>query len=456
MNIAGSAHRAQVSVHRDRLLRLFDRPKFAKIVGNHRMNRWVTKLRAWFPGTWPLVIGVVGSNGKGSTAAMIHSILSQTGALVGRYTSPHFVDFRERIRIGSVDVTDPQLGSALDWLDQQLELGSDIESADPTTAFECFTVVAMFVFLSSKVDAIVAEAGMGGRLDPTRSLDPTVVAFTSVDLEHTDVLGNTLEQIALEKAQIARFGSTLWLGAALSPAVVREVELFCGRTGVVVRQTPRCVPTATELGQCVDLTVSGRTLRQVFVPLHGRFQARNAALAANVAMDVMQRLWRVSELDATGAVYSGLAHTSWPGRLQRVWRSPPVVVDVGHSVDGINEAALGMVELAAGRPIHVVLGVSYNKPLIPIVEAAVSAAYAVYCTRARHRGAPEELILQAAQAAAPTKPAFSFPDVATALACAMAVANGDDGWVWVAGGFFLAAEASAILQGVELDVDLFY
>ncbi|NUN13455.1 MAG: hypothetical protein HUU55_07455 [Myxococcales bacterium] len=420
------------------------------------MTRWIDRLRDRFPSTWPPVIGVVGSNGKGSTAAMVHSILSQVLHNVGRYTSPHFFDFRERIRVGSADVTDSELGLALDWLDRQMKSAADDKDSDPTTAFECFTVLALFVFLHAQVDTIVAEAGMGGRLDPTGCLHPAAVAFSSVDLEHTEVLGVTLEQIALEKAAIAHPGATLWLGA-MPKDIVDVVRSFCAFSQVIVRQAPFCdKPVLGDSGQKMDIVVGDRMLPGVFVPLLGSFQAQNASLAANVAVDVLQRLWQVSETRCVDAVYRGLAATSWPGRMQLVCQTPPVVVDVGHSPDAVSQAALGVVELAHKRPIHVVLGVSANKPFAQIVAAVVPAAHSFYCTRARHRGAAEDLILQTVREMSPQKPAVSFPSVAAALEHAIYAAINDNGIVWVAGGFFLAAEATAVLRGVELDMELFY
>lgn len=252
MNIVDSGPRTLATIHRDRLLQLYRRPKFGKRVGNHRMTRWIDRLRDRFPSTWPPVIGVVGSNGKGSTAAMVHSILSQVLHNVGRYTSPHFFDFRERIRVGSADVTDSELGLALDWLDRQMKSAADDKDSDPTTAFECFTVLALFVFLHAQVDTIVAEAGMGGRLDPTGCLHPAAVAFSSVDLEHTEVLGVTLEQIALEKAAIAHPGATLWLGA-MPKDIVDVVRSFCAFSQVIVRQAPFCdKPVLGDSGQKME------------------------------------------------------------------------------------------------------------------------------------------------------------------------------------------------------------
>jgi dihydrofolate synthase / folylpolyglutamate synthase len=437
----------------DAVARLIARPKFGSGVGLHRMERLLAPILASDWGRSLSAIKVTGSNGKGSVARLAASILTELGLSTGLYTSPHLLRFNERIECDGQAIPDDALEAALtafladeqrmlrDWPDEQVG------------AFEAFTCIAMRRYAERRPQALVLEAGIGGRLDATRAIPGDVVALTSVDLEHTDILGATVELIAYDKADLCPEGGTLVVGA-LTPDLRRRLDAYARLRRLeliawddvgnidAVRLSPD--------GMTADLTLFGVPLNAVAFSLIGEHQIVNALVAAGAVRRRLERDGRTVAADDFAAAFRrAVAAARWPGRLERINADPPVFIDVGHTPEAMGSTLAALPRLAGGRKVLMVCGVSYNKNADGIVAALVPHADEMICTRAHHRGGDPRRVAQAAKAARPDLPLTMADDLPQAMAQAIARARAADMPVLVVGGLFLAVEAAAILRGED-------
>lgn len=293
-------------------------------------------------------IHVTGSKGKGSTAAMCAAVLQEAGFRTGLYTSPHLLSFRERARVDGEMASPDDLVEGLRRVRQAAEAALEKGALDrELTFFEVTTAWAFELFRRKGVEVAAIEVGLGGRLDSTNLLQAPVAVVTTLELEHTELLGPTLQDIAREKAGI--FHPRAWgvSGAAEGPGL-EELRRQAFRQGVPLWELGKEVrllanTLESEREQLVSVETPEAKLEGLRLPLLGAFQARNAAVAV-AALHLFHR--------ATGlavppeAVRRGLARTRWPGRLERVAAAPPFYVDAAHTPESAMEV------VAALRALH--------------------------------------------------------------------------------------------------------
>jgi len=255
-------------------------------------------------------VQIAGTNGKGSTAAFLESILRAAGLRTGLFTSPHLCRFSERIRIDGREVDGERLGQ----LDEAVAA-----TGVPLTYFEISAVLAFLAFAEAGVDVAVLETGLGGRLDATTASHPLACAITSIALDHQDMLGNTIREIAYEKACIARPGMPLYLGPLPAEALA-EIERVAHETGSPLRRFG-----------------IGFVAPESPLALAGSHQSANAALAVALAQEIAASMGRVLQPES---VNRGLAETRWPGRLERV--ASDVLLDCAHNAEGAAALAAAM------------------------------------------------------------------------------------------------------------------
>jgi dihydrofolate synthase / folylpolyglutamate synthase len=357
---------------------------------------------------------IVGSNGKGSTAAMTAAVLQHSGRSVGLFTSPHLFALNERFRVDGEDISDEDLethwdrvAAATEAVGETLNLGG----------FEFLFLVAADWFVARGCASTVWEAGLGGRLDPVRLIAARRVALTSLDLEHTTLLGDTLEQIAREKIDAAPEGATLF---APSDIAVRETVAAYGASH---RLNVRFVSNDSAPAP----------------PLAGAHQRSNAALAVALARTIAPL--------SDDEVGQGLAATRWPGRLEVLDQAPLIVIDVGHTPAGV-AASLQAFEIMCGaRNGVLVCGASADKDAGALIGALAPAFSTIICASARHKGAPAATIAAFAASANPAAEVVIADSIADSRRLALAKARGTAGAIYVAGGLFLAAEFKAVHLG---------
>ena len=292
---------------------------------------------------------VAGTKGKGSTCAMLASILGAAGARCGLYTKPHLQSYRERIRVDGAAIAPCELAEAVDRMRRLVpELPPD--AGEPTT-FEVTTAMALDVFARRGCELAVVEVGLGGRLDATNATDPQVSVITSISYDHTAILGRTLGAIAAEKAGILRRGRRALL-AEQRPAARRALSRACREVGAICDVI---TPLATE------------------VPLAGAHQRQNAALAVAAAR-------ALAHVDAT-AIERGLERLRWPGRFEVVELGRPVVLDGAHNGASARAVAETLRTHASGQSISLVVGINRDKDARAVLRPLLALAECVWATQ---------------------------------------------------------------------------
>ena len=295
-------------------------------------------------------VHIAGTNGKGSTAAMLASILRAAGYTTGLFTSPYLERFAERMQVNGVPVPDAEFAAVCEAL-QPCIAAMD----DPPTEFELVTAAAMLWFRRRGCDVVVLEVGLGGRLDATNVIAaPACAVITNIGLDHTEILGDTLEQIAREKAGILKPG-TRAVSYPQTPEVRAVLHEICAQRGIPL--------TEADAATIVPLTdgVDGQTFTyrgaEYTLPLLGAHQLRNAAVALETVTALRARGWRIPD----AAVRAGLAQVRWPARFELLRRAPWFVLDGGHNPQCIEALVQNIDDYLKGRELTILTGVLGDK-----------------------------------------------------------------------------------------------
>jgi len=314
-------------------------------------------------------IHLTGTNGKTSTARMIDELLRGFGLRTGRYTSPHLTSVTERIVLDGLPVGDRTFVEAYRELVPYIEL-VDSRFDVPLSFFEIVTALAFAIFADAPVDVGVVEVGMGGTWDNTNVMDGEVAVVTPIDLDHTEYLGDTIEQIAGEKAGIIKAGSAAILAAQPVEAAKRlleraaEVGASVAREGLEFGVLDRQVAVG---GQLLTLQGLGGVYEQVFLPLHGAHQAQNAACALVAVEAFFGAGAETGQIDVE-IVRTAFATVRSPGRLEAVRSAPTVLVDSAHNPHGMAAAAAAIGEAFDFRRLVAVVGVLADKDVRGMLE----------------------------------------------------------------------------------------
>ncbi|MSQ06401.1 MAG: bifunctional folylpolyglutamate synthase/dihydrofolate synthase [Dehalococcoidia bacterium] len=405
-------------------------------------------------------IHVAGTKGKGSVAAICDSVLHAAGYRTGFYSSPHLHTFRERIRRDTQPLGEPEFAGLVEQLLPQARQVEAELGLGPVSLFEFMTGMAFQCYgqgygqgyAQDRVDFQTIEVGLGGRLDATNVVRPQVCVITSISLDHMAILGDTIAQIAGEKAGIIKPGAAVVV--ALQRAEALEVILaVCRESGVrpvIVGKDVTWTPAGSDItGQ--DVEVKGRLGDyQLRTPLLGAYQLENAA-AALAALEVLRELGHVIPDDA---IQQGFAAVSWPCRLEVLSRRPLVVADGAHNPYSMAALLESLPSYLDYRRLVVVAGFSRDKNVSEMVRLLARRAEVVYATRSRHprSAAPAALAAEFQSRGAQT---VECATVAEALAQALSQAKPGD-LVLGAGSLFVAAELREAVLGIppELYPDL--
>lgn len=313
-------------------------------------------------------IHIAGTNGKGSTAAMTASILQKAGYRVGLYTSPYIYRFNERMQINGEPISDSELAEITAWVKPKAQ-----SMEESPTEFELVSCIAFEYFMRNRCDIVVLEVGMGGALDSTNVIEaPEVGVITNIGLDHTDVLGKTVEEIALTKSGIFKTGSdaVIYRGA---PSVEAVFEKVCAEKNI---------PLTKANFEDLRLVSHGLT-GQVFdcgerkaleLPLLGDHQLHNAAVVLSIADRLIARGWEITEEN----IREGIRDTSWPGRFDVMQQDPLFIIDGGHNPQCIEALVKNIEDYLTDRKVIVLTGVLADKdyadmykPVMPLVQEFV-------------------------------------------------------------------------------------
>lgn len=313
-------------------------------------------------------VHIAGTNGKGSTAAMTASILRKAGFRTGLYTSPYIYRFHERIQVDGEQISDEDLVSITEYVKP---LADSMEECP--TEFELVCCIAFEYFKRKKCDIVVMEVGMGGEFDATNVIKtPEVAVITNIGLDHTDVLGSTVEQIALTKSGIFKEGGSavIYRGA---PSVEAVFEDVCQKKNVSLRKADFSGLKRLHhdlFGQTFDCG-HRKDLR---LPLLGDHQLHNAAVVLGVMDTLIEKGWNITEQN----IYDGMRDVSWPGRFDIVCRDPLFIIDGGHNPQCLEALIKNIQDYLTGRKVIALTGVLADKdyadmykPVLPLVQQFV-------------------------------------------------------------------------------------
>jgi dihydrofolate synthase/folylpolyglutamate synthase len=299
--------------------------------------------------TFPSV-HIAGTNGKGSTAAMLHRILCCAGYRTALYTSPHLVSFTERMRIGDEEITPDEVVALADEIWRRTEAANIL-----LTFFEIVTVMALVYFARRQVDLAVIEVGLGGRFDATNLVRSIVSVITTISKDHEAFLGSDIASIAREKAGIIKKGVPVVCGT-LPPEATEVIEEIAHKNQAASYRLGQNFTLKLKSNGAFDYKSAKWNLPDLTVALRGAHQIRNAGVATG-ALEVVDDRFPASEV----AIRSGLQNVSWPGRMEVILTDPTVIIDGAHNREGIDVLIDELRQLRGGRRIRMLFAVMEDK-----------------------------------------------------------------------------------------------
>jgi dihydrofolate synthase/folylpolyglutamate synthase len=420
-----SGMKAMKTKYRDAIRELYGLQKYGIKFGLSKTKLLLQRLGNPHQGRRFIHIG--GSNGKGSVAAMLESILRASGLKVGFYSSPHLVRFTERFRIDGSEI------APSDAADLAVEVMGHMDPKDPATFFEVATVMALACFARARTDIDIMEVGMGGRLDATNVIHPMVSVITNISLEHRAFLGKRLLDIAYEKAGIIKKGVDV-VTAVTQPPVIKQFESIC-----LERQAP-----LIRIGKDVRYRFQGSRLHYyglhrswggLELGLGGRFQPRNGALT----LAVTERLEDLGIMMTSQAIRKGLHSARWPARFHILSKDPTIIVDGAHNPAAVRALAETVKADFHYKRLILVMGIMEDKDIHAIMRVVVPQSDFVILTRPRYeRAAPPERLMPFATIFG--KRVEICGDIPQALDKAKKIADPKD-LIVICGSLFTAGEA---------------
>jgi len=383
-------------------------------------------------------VQIAGTNGKGSTAAMLDSVCRAAGIRTGLYTSPHLVSITERIKLGGAEISRENFAACATRVrDVSEQLLHDKRIEALPTFFEQLTAIALDAFRNARIDLAILETGLGGRLDSTTAANASIVAITQIALDHQEYLGNTIASIASEKAAIIRPGVRAVIARQLHPEALDVLLQRCQATGVapVSAGDSHTIEDITTAGRfCVTFGTGDDHYERVMLALRGRHQIENAAAAIRVA-----ELLRGAGFDVShSAIVTGLETAQHPGRLELIQHEPVFLIDGAHNPAGAESLRTYLDEFAS-RPLTLVFGAMRDKQLEQMGAILFPIADLLVLTKVQNpRSATAEMVEPIALRFARGE---VFRSDTSEEALQIALANTSrEGMICIAGSLYLAGE----------------
>ena len=380
-------------------------------------------------------VHVAGTNGKGSCAAMLASVLKEAGYRTGLYISPPLRRYNERLQVDGVDISDDDLIRAAQRVKEVCE-----QLGGTPIVFEVLTLMALWYFAERRCDFVVLEVGIGGKLDATNCIPaPATALIAQLGFDHTETLGSTIEEIAAQKGGIAKPGSQLVM-AEQEPAALRVVEQLCREQGcgftVADPERLQVLSTSPEGQRLRD-----RTYGELLLPLAGSHQVKNAANVLTVVEVLKGEGFAIPDR----AVRQGIESTVWPARFERLSRSPDFILDGGHNPQCVQAAVQALQDYYPGKKVVFLTGMMKDKDSAAMLAKMAEVAKAFVCLHAdseRAFGAQE-----LAREIEDTLGLAAYPAASAQEGCALAQRlAGEQGVVCALGSLYLAGEIRAVFH----------
>ena len=405
-------------------------PRFNGPPGLERMRELMARLGD--PQNGLGCVHVAGTNGKGSVSAMTASILREAGHRTGLFTSPYLEDFRERIQVNGELISPDGLGETAERVRRAAEGLS-------MTEFELVTAIGFCWFAQQGCDVVVLEVGLGGRFDATNVIPPPLcAAVTAIGLDHTQVLGHTLEQIAGEKAGILKPGSRAVISPDQPSQAAEVLEAVCRERGIPLRRA--VLPDGERNREDLRGSWFDWQGKELYIPLPGKHQIANAATALTVIENLREQGMGISDQ----TVERGLADTRWPGRLEVLREHPIILLDAAHNPAGVEVLCRHLDAHLSDRRLVTVMGMLADKDHRPSIRAVAGRSGRFFAAPPPSpRALPaEDIAREAAEVCGDVTPCA---DVPSALALVLAGLGAEDALL-VCGSIPLVGEARSFLR----------
>ncbi|MFZ0763673.1 MAG: cyanophycin synthetase [Bradyrhizobium sp.] len=431
---------------------MFDLPKYGKGICLARMAELLDALAIDRAKLQERSVAITGSNGKGSTAAFCASIGRAYGLRTGLFTSPHLFRVNERFQIDGAPIADPALNELVRRIGTTIDTVSR-KRCEQFGAFEAMFALACLYFQESDCEIMVFEAGIGGRYDPVRLLGSRTTAVASIDYEHVELLGHSLELIVSDKSDACASGGTIVYGENcrhLRAHIIeynrnRNVESLFVRDEVGISNE-----SIAAAGQSFDFAFRDHHFRSLEVALPGGFQLDNAAIATALFLRWLECArpgGAASRIEA--AARAGLRETRWPGRLETIAQAPLTVIDVGHTPDGIRQSLTALKQIYGEGGWILVIGVSVDKKTEEIAGALAPAFDTIICTSAHHKGSDPAALAGTMRELNPQARVEIAATIDQAFDASRTLAASLKRRIYVAGGLFTAIEFAAVARGLD-------
>jgi dihydrofolate synthase/folylpolyglutamate synthase len=388
-------------------------------------------------------IHIAGTNGKGSTSHMLAAVLHHAGYKTGLYTSPHLKDFRERIKVSTVgedNTSGLQLINESFVIEFTAKIRPLIETIEPSF-FEVTVAMAFAYFAAQRIDVAVVETGLGGRLDSTNVITPELSIITNIGWDHMNLLGNTLEKIAFEKAGIIKQRVPVVIGEELPETknvFYQKAEAMHAQLVAAQQYCSIAGSTETLTGLFVEAVSKSGNVYRIDCDLAGHYQISNIVTAVTACEMLQQQGWEITKETNEFALGHVVPITGLGGRWQVLQRQPYLILDVAHNTNGMEQVLQKITRCASHTHVHVVIGMVRDKDIGSVLRL-LPTAYDYYFTNAHlPRALPaNELLSQAAVFGLHGK---AFNDVNEAIAAALQAISSKDDIVLVCGSVFVVGE----------------
>ena len=364
----------KINTYKQSLASLYELRLFGTKLGLNNIHRLLELLGN--PQQRLVFYHIAGTNGKGSTAAILQALLRTTHRKVGLFTSPHLEDFRERIRINDRLIGRREVMDGLREIFPLLSRVSETSGCSHPTYFEAVTALACRYFEKMEADAVVWEVGLGGRLDATNAVIPRVSVITNIDIEHQRYLGNSIDKIAREKGGIIKESIPL-VTSVMKPAAITRLKNICrarhSRLVDVNSEYHSQVKESAIDGQLLDISSPNRIYRDIFLPLAGEHQIINCQTALAAWEQGDHRAGNVS----IPRVREAIRKVRWPGRFEYISGHPSFILDGAHNRAGARACAMTLRGLWGDRPVILIIGVLGDKDIKSICRSLVPLAWKV-------------------------------------------------------------------------------
>lgn len=367
-------------------------------------------------------IHIAGTNGKGSTTAMIASILKEEGYTVGMYTSPYLEEFEERIQINGVNIPKERLAELVSKIEKVSEEIVTLGFDNPTQ-FEIITAIMFLYFSEENVDYAIIEVGLGGRLDATNVIDPVLVVITSISYDHMNILGETIEEIAGEKCGIIKNSPVVTYPQV--EEAMKVIEEKCKEKSVQLIKTSESsikevIINKNDNTQRIKLEV-GNELKEYKLALIGKHQVKNAMVVLN-AIEAFKTLGGSVKEES---IKAGLENVRWIGRMERLNKNPMVVIDGAHNIDGIRTLKESVKEYFSYNKLILILGILGDKQVKEMVNTIGSLGEDIILTEP-HNERAESLEVMESYLKEENKNVYKIMNYREAYEKALELANEDD------------------------------